>query len=522
MDKLVIEDYDKPYFISYRLKTFEGFTIDARYGALFGSNTRRAADIGVEVRVGDYQLDNTGGEIVFFPFAEGLPTDPAAPIDDNLKALKNALWLSTDKVYKKAIYDFLQRKGKKVYEAEDKKIPSFSREKAESFTGKDIPLSFDKDKWEKRMRHLSRLFEKYPNAMQSRVSLKAEKQINYYVNSEGSRIVEEDVLFNLQAEAMTKAEDGMLLENHRTFYAPSADKLPDMKTLEKELREMTAELIALKNAPVADPYTGPAILEAQAAGVLFHEAVGHRLEGERQDNEDEGRTFKGQTGKRIIPEFLDLLDDPTLESFENISLNGHYAYDDEGVKSRRVSLVEKGILKSFLMSRHPIEGFDKSNGHGRAASTRKPIARMGNTILISHKTSSRERLKEMLIELIKKQKKPYGMIIRDMDGGSTNTSTYGYQAFKGIPRIVLRVFPDGREELVRGVELVGTPLTSINKIVATSDKSAIFNGYCGAESGYVPVSAIAPAVLMKELELQRKKQDKERLPILPSPFNGGK
>jgi len=520
MQGLYIEGYEKPYYISYQLKLTRSNSIEARYGSIFNKGEKTHAEIYVEVRVGSYELDNSGKETFDFFFNESMPLDPSAPLDNELTALKNALWISTDSCYKKAVSDYLQRKGKKIYEAEDKKIDSFSREDKSIYSAASGKFDFDANEWESRTKEISLLFKDHPHILQSKVFIKAETVTRYQVSSEGTRIADDDAIFNLMIEGVCKAEDGMLLDNHRTYYAADSAHLPSMQTVSKETLDMIAELEALRSAPALDPYTGPAILDAQAAGVLFHEAVGHRLEGERQDDEEEGRTFKGQIGQPILPEFLDLIDDPTMADFGEIGLNGHYSYDDEGVKAQKVVLVEKGILKNFLMSRSPIEGFNKSNGHGRAASTRKPTARMGNTLLISHNAVSYAELKKRLLQLIKKQNKPYGLVVRDMDGGSTNTSTYGYQAYKGIPRIVFRVFPDGREELVRGVELVGTPIASINKILATSDTSDVFNGYCGAESGYVPVSAIAPALLLQELELQRKKEEKERLPILPSPFNG--
>jgi len=253
--------------------------------------------------------------------------------------------------------------------------------------------------------------------------------------------------------------------------------------------------------------------------VIFHEAIGHRLEGDRQEDEKEGRTFKGQVGKKIIPEFLSVFDDPTLARFGGQTLNGHYAHDDEGVPGQRVVLVDRGVLRSFLLSRKPIEGFAHSNGHGRGAAGSAPMSRQGNLIIEAHAAVPAARLKQQLIALARQQGKPYGLLLKDISGGSTNTSNYGYQVFKGKPRMVYRVWvDDGREELVRGVEMVGTPLSSVNRIVAAGEARGVFNGFCGAESGYIPVSTIAPAVLINEIELQRSERSKERPPLLPSPW----
>jgi predicted Zn-dependent protease len=270
---------------------------------------------------------------------------------------------------------------------------------------------------------------------------------------------------------------------------------------------------------VIDPYTGPAILAPEATGVLFHEAVGHRLEGERQDDDKEGQTFKGQVGKRILPGFLTLVDDPTVPRLGATPLNGQYGFDEQGVRAERTVLVKDGTLQTYLLSRKPVKPFTHSNGHGRSQGGQPPVARMGNLFVLSSKAMPADELKRMLVEEAKRQGKPYGLLIRDITGGNTNTMSYGYQAFKGTPRLVYRVDVEtGKEELVRGVELVGTPLSSLNKVLATADDPKVFNGFCGAESGYVPVSTVAPSALIGEIELQRVARANERSPILPAPW----
>jgi TldD protein len=222
----------------------------------------------------------------------------------------------------------------------------------------------------------------------------------------------------------------------------------------------------------------------------------------------------------VRPFFLSILDDPTRHSLGPVSLNGYYRFDDQGVPGQRTMLVDKGILKSFLLSRAPVQGAPpRSNGHGRSSPGRDPVARMSNLIVESTKTLSWPKLKEALIAEARRQDKPFGLVIRDVTGGNTDTSSYAYQAFKGQPRLVYKVdAKTGEETLVRGVEIVGTPLSSINKIIATGDVRRVFNGYCGAESGYVPISTVAPTVLVSEIELQRTRKDTGRPPVLPSPW----
>ncbi len=220
----------------------------------------------------------------------------------------------------------------------------------------------------------------------------------------------------------------------------------------------------------------------------------------------------------MLPTFLSVEDDPTLSSLEGIELSGRYEYDEEGQKARRTELISNGILKQFLMSRMPVKGFQHSNGHGRAQEGLMAVGRQGNLIVRSTKTVPDSQLRQKLIEEIKKQKKSYGLYFEDIAGGFTLTLRNMPQAFQIMPLMVWKVYPDGRpDELVRGVDIIGTPLTVLNRIIVTGQKMDVFNGECGAESGSVPVSASAPAILFSEVEVQKMAQGHERPPVLPPP-----
>jgi predicted Zn-dependent protease len=223
-------------------------------------------------------------------------------------------------------------------------------------------------------------------------------------------------------------------------------------------------------------------------------------------------------GTKVLPEFLSVVFDPTRRKMGSIDLNGWFDYDDEGIKARPVTVVENGVLKTFLLSRSPITGFDHSNGHGRRQAGLEVVARQSNLIVESTRSVSDAKLRQMLIDEAKKQGKPYGLYFREVTGGFTNTGRQGLQAFKVMPIVVYRVYADGRpDELVRGADIVGTPLESFSKILATGDKADVFNGYCGAESGSVPVSAIAPAILVSAIEIEKRSKSQERPPLLPMP-----
>jgi predicted Zn-dependent protease len=522
-ERLKLASYEAPYFVAYQVKDVTRHEVGGRYGALFDDAQRRDRDVFVDLRVGSYAFDSSGAdEHTLLLGGEGpswyAPKD--APLEGDTTALRNALWLATDERYKEALASYFKKKSREVYRQSDPdRPPSFSREQPVQHVDPRRPFPFDRERWRRVVREATALFKDHPDVFDSSVKVVAEKQVRWFASSEGAQLVTEQIVYGLHVAAVARALDGQLLENGRDFYARSETALPAPATVRAAVLKLIGELEALRRAPAIDPYTGPAILEAEATGVLFHEAVGHRLEGERLDDDKEGQTYKGQVGQRVLPPFLSVVDDPTLESVGGVTLNGTYRFDEQGVPARRTVLVAGGKLEAYLLSRKPVKPFERSNGHGRSQGSRPPMARMANLVVESSRRVPMAELKQQLMAEARRQGKPYGLVIRDITGGNTNTASYGYQAFKGTPRLVYRVdATSGKEELVRGVELVGTPLTSVNKVLATSDEVRVFNGYCGAESGYVPVATVAPATLVGEIELQRVARANERSPILPSPW----
>jgi len=522
--KLRLPGEDAPYFIRFLVRDYDNYDLSARFGAMYDDSYQRVRQGAVEVRVGSYQFDNTADDSTdkLFDFDNFDHYQPPvyAPLDDDVDAMRATMWLQTDARYKQALAALHKKRGARVTNVvEDEKLASFSREKAARVVDPPVVLSLDRAKWSDRLRRISALFKRNPEIFDSQVKLSADHQTRYIVTSEGTALVNERLIYSLQLTATARAPDGLLINHFKSFYGATEAELPDEAALAQVAGQLADEIKRLCKAPMLDPYNGPAILLPEAAGVFFHEALGHRLEGERQNDDKEGATYKGQLGKPILPVFMSVLDDPTLNKVGKVSLNGHYDFDDEGVASRPVTLVDHGILRNYLKSRTPVKGSPASNGHGRSEGTLDPIGRMANTIVRSDKVVSYDKLKEMLLAEIRRQKKAFGLIIADISGGQTNTTTYDFQAFKGMPRIVYRVDgKTGEETLVRGVEFVGTPIGSLNRIEAASDQTAVFNGYCGAESGYVPVSTAAPALLISEIELQRTRRALERPPLLPAPW----
>jgi predicted Zn-dependent protease len=522
--KLRLPGEDGPYFVRYLVREYDDYDIGARFGALFEDNYQHVRQGAVEVRVGSYQFDNTADDSSekAFDLDDYDRYEPPvfAPIDDNIDAMRATMWLQTDARYKQALAALHKKRGTRVTKmVEDEKMPSFSHEKAARAIDPPITLKLDRALWGERLRQVSALFKAFPEIFDSQVKMSVDHQTRYIVTSEGTELVSERLIYSIQLLASSRAPDGLLVNHFKSFYGSRESELPGEAELRRTAAQLADEVKRLRGAPMLDPFNGPAILLPEAAGVFFHEALGHRLEGERQNDNKEGATFKGQIGKPVLPAFVSVLDDPTLAKVGNVSLNGHYGFDDEGVIARPVTLVDHGILRNYLKSRTPVKGSLESNGHGRAEGTLDPIGRMASTIVRLDKVVSYAKLKEMLLEEVRRQKKSFGLIIADISGGQTNTTTYDFQAFKGMPRIVYRVdATTGEETLVRGVEFVGTPIGSLNRIMAASDQTAVFNGFCGAESGYVPVSTVAPAVLISEIELQRTRRALERPPLLPAPW----
>jgi len=504
-----------PYFLSYSVSDAGAVVIRAQAGALVDSSTNRVRIADVQLRIGDPKLDNTHGT-----HRASAVTSAALPLNDDREALGRSLWLATNAGYGKALDSYMRVKTEaEVHAKEEDSSPDFSQEAPQVSLGKPAPpVKVDRAAWEQRVRSLSLVFRDYPDVNLSMVVFSAQNETDYYASSEGSQVVAPHLQARLVAVAMTRADDGMDLFRAQTFEAETAEGLPTEAEMEAGIRELGTSLEALRQAPVTEPFDGPAILSGRAAAVFFHEVLGHRLEGQRQRGTEEGQTFTKEVGKEVLPTFLSVADDPTLTTYGKTWLSGNYEYDDEGQKARRVELIQDGVLKTFLMSRLPIASFGASNGHGRAQTGKVPTGRQGNLIVTSTKMEPESKLRKQLIDEAKKQGKPYGLYFEDISSGFAVTQRSSPQAFQVIPLVVWRVYVDHRpDELVRGVSIVGTPLAAMKSIVATSDKYEVFNGECGAESGTIPVSAVAPAMLVSTMETQKQAQGTARPPILPIP-----
>jgi len=508
-----------PYFLSYEIVETHSVIVSGSFGTLTNSSENKRRQLHVDLRVGDYAMDNTRQ-------MRGRTSNPLdrfsnipMPIEDDPAAIRNVLWYQTDKKYKKALEDLTTvRTNSQVKVQQEDNSADFSTETAQQFVEATVPLAVNRQVWEEKVRRYTAPFQRFGNLYQAVATLSANQDTRWFVSSDGAAIQTSQTFYRLYVAAYSKADDGMELPRFESYFSFTPAGLPDDATVLRAVNKMIVDLESLRKAPVVDPFTGPAILSGRATAVFFHEVFGHRIEGHRQKSETEGQTFRKMVGQPILPDFLSVVFDPTMRQYAGVDLVGSYDYDDEGVKARRVTAVDDGVLKNFLMSRSPIDGYPTSNGHGRAQPGFTPVARQSNLLVLNTKAISRGQLKTLLLQEIKKQGKSFGLLFDEIEGGFTLTGRTIPNAFNVLPIMVYRVYPNGREELVRGVDLIGTPLTVFSKILAADDEAAVFNGICGAESGGVPVSSTAPAILVSQIEVQKKLKSQERAPILPAPF----
>ncbi|MDD4921351.1 MAG: TldD/PmbA family protein [Bacteroidales bacterium] len=509
------------YFIAYRLIDIEAISLSGTFGSISGGEPTHNRFLQVQTRVGDYHSDNSH-EMKNADYSSDYE-NKQVPFEDGASSMEDILWQKTDESYKNAVQKYKQIKANSaVTTASEDKSPDFSRQKADINYEKPIhlkDLKIDVKKWEELLTRLSSLMNSNKDIKSGGISFSCEVQRRWFYNTEGSSNAENAVSFRLFVNMAAMTEDGMDLPLFKSYFAFKAEDLPTEKELSKEILSMGSLLSELKKAPLAEPYSGPSILSAEAAGVLFHEFFGHRVEGARMKQDGDAQTFKKKIGEKVLSEKISVTYDPSIRTFQGQALNGSYTMDDEGVRGQRVEVVKDGILNGFLMSRTPLEGFPESNGHGRSAYYyNTPVTRQSNMFIKSSQPLSNDSLVGRLKKELKTSGKEYGYLFCSVSGGFTTTGRYTPNAFNVTPLVVYRIYADNRpQQLVRGVNMIGTPLSVFSQILECGDDYQIFNGTCGAESGGIPVACIAPALLVRQIETQKKPKTGAIPPILERP-----
>jgi len=501
-----IPRHPRPYYLSYLVRDEESWRFHAKYGALKSDTLDRKRNALVDVRVGSYRTDQVrdGGledndkEAESYGYVD-------LPFGQQLDGVRHGLWRLTDARYREAVETLLHKESHELtYRNPNRHFKAFEQRPARvDMAWRELP-AVDRDYWTAYVERASAVPKRFHDIKDSNVELHVDHDYRIFVNSEGARQLQCSATWSLECYLWLLTEQGDGLPWTVRHMVSDPDELPVAKQFHREIREAVGKLRRLAGAPTVRSFSGPALLEPVPSGLLMHEAVGHRLEGNRLLASGEGQTFKDSLNQPILPAFLSMRDDPSVERFEGRSLVGHYRYDDEGVEAQEARLVTRGELSGYLTSRTGIIKNHRSNGHARSAYYQRPISRMGVLFVESENGLGDRELKQKLLSEIRRQQVPFGVRIIEATSGETATDAYNFQAFLGEVNLAAKVFPDGREEWIRGVNFVGTPLNAIRSIVAAGKRQELDNAYCGAESGYVPVSTISPALVVSELELQSK------------------
>lgn len=494
-----------PYFISFRVTDEKKVDIMSQMGTAASRDNRQRL-LYTQVRVGSPDLDATSGG--GFNRTDWM----MLPLDNNSKSLRSVIFQNVTKSYDNAVSQY-KRYMKNIERGTVKRdsFPSFASAPVEQYYEEPLPTeryAINTEKWQDRLNEVSSLFRDDPDMKDGFARLEFYVQRKYVVNSEGTMVVQNRRIYELSIGSSVETDDNEICPLLQNYCSYSEEGLPDLEKMKATALDLIQRLKLLKKAPKAEAYSGPAILSGEASGVFFHEIFGHRIEGGRTINTEGG--FDGKIGQQVLNPSLTVLSDPTVSTYHGITLHGNYLYDDEGVKAQRVVNVKDGILREFLMSRKPTKDFKQSNGHARADAEKMPVARQSNLIIETSQPHRENELKEMLIREVKRQKKEYGYYFRSVSNGWTTTGgNNSINSFNVVPTEVYRVYADGRPDLmVRGVSLIGTPLTMFSNIKAAGDSLRSFPGYCGAESGWTPVSIVSPMIYVSQVETQQKQSRK--------------
>ncbi|MCE2438765.1 MAG: hypothetical protein J4F39_04980 [Candidatus Latescibacteria bacterium] len=553
MKELQLEDLERPYFISYHVHELKSRSSSATFGSLLTSQKSRSRTLTVEVRVGDYALDNTN----FRAFAFGgtgvvrmRGTSVGMPLEENYTELRRRIWLATDGAYKKALEDLARKRAALQNKTRTEEISDFSREAPATEVDEMAPAVLDLDAMERRARHLSALFREIPDIHTSRVRCSGSNTTVHYINSEGSSFTRTSSLLAFTAVAATQAPDGMALQDFVAMYARSTDGLPDDNELAARIGALGQRLRKLRLAPVVERFTGPVIFSGQAATELFNQGFVPFLLSTRRaltDNPDYERfypqkkenPYMDRIGVRVLPDFLSVRAAPLTDVYKKRPLLGGYRVDDEGVPARHTRLVSQGVLETLLTTRTPVRGIERSTG-----SRRGPGVAPSNILVEPEKGLSDEQLRKEFFKLIKRQKKEYGYIVTHIANPLYNlveardayyvTDPSSGEIKVENPIYVYRVYLDGRKELVRNAQFAGIGAYTFKDIVQVSATHAVYtvpfrsqddsSPFSGSLRGRpVLTSIVTPRmVLFEDITLKPPTGEIAKAPVSPHPFFAGR
>ncbi|MCW5976968.1 MAG: hypothetical protein KIT09_02770 [Bryobacteraceae bacterium] len=540
---LQLAEMEKPYFIEYALDDVRSFSVSATLGALVAKDGNHFRVPRVSVRVGSYEFDNTNYALSGM-FSRGAGMQP--PLDANVPALRTAFWLATDGAYKGALEAIARKRSALKNVAGGEQLDDFWPAEPVTILLEAAPRPADDEWWTARVKELSAIVGAVRAVTSSRVNFEDTQSVSYIANTEGTRVRYPDNLQTLRIRAEGQAPDGMIVRDAVALGWLEDRARPGESEARRQAEMVARNVAALAEAPVGEAYAGPVLFEQEAAAQLLAQLLAANLAAPRRPVSEPGRPapfqaseFEGRIGARVLPEWMDVVDDPTQKEWRGRPLFGHYAVDMEGVVPKPLKLVEKGVLKDFLLTRQPVKGRSGSNGRARIPGRHGAnAAAIGNLFVKADKTSTSGELRKQLLELCGQRERPYGMVVRKLDfptsagpdeirqwaGGDRG----GSQNLFSRPVLAYRLYPDGREELVRGLQFRGVSTRLLRDIVAASDETWLFE-YLGSlaplsmmgAGGYVTAGAVvAPSLLFDDVELVRGEQELPRLPVAPPPARG--
>jgi TldD protein len=495
--QLKMDQVDPPYYIEYRVNDVDDYAAEAAFGALRENQRVRYRVIRVVVRIGDYKQDSYYGI--------GMGETNILPLDDDPIALRHQIWLATDDAYKEAVQALTEKQAAlKQFSAEASPVDDFAKAPVVSMLEPTVTLQVDEPAWKKTIEDATALYRQYPDVQTVSASLRFSAVNEYLVNSEGTVTRTGKKTYSVQLNSTAQAPDGMRLSRNPFWMVAKPEELPTHEKLMAESKKMLDTVTALRQAPIVEEeYRGPVLFAPDAANDVVASLVGANVLGRKPQLGRPNRTtgaFATSYKTRVLPNFLTVVDDPTLKDFEGKSLVGNYDVDDDGVKAQPVKLIDNGTLVNYLVSRQPIRDFPSSNGHGRAGAGMFPAPSLGVLVVKSSDPQSPEALKQQVVQMITEQSKPYGYRVETLGPGNT-------------PRLLYRIYPDGHEELVRGAVFNELDVRALRSDLLSVGNDPLVSNRAGG----IATTVISPSLLFDELEVKRADTSKDKLPDYPPP-----
>jgi predicted Zn-dependent protease len=500
---LQLKDFQKPFFIQYRIEEIDSFETKAEFGAASNSRRTHGRVARVTVRVGDYKTDSSGGR--------GDGAVQLAALDDDPIAIRSALWMTTDQAYKSALAAYAQKQSELKQVETPPQADDFSKETPVISLAEPLKLKVDEHAWEIRVARSSGLYrtdatvkDGQRDVQYSLGSFSARVTTTWLVSSEGAIVRKSAAGYQEVFGVGTQAADGMRLERSYSTTGTTLKELDAPEAFEKHAVALIASLTDLRKASlVEEEYHGPLLMSSDAGADTLRDLVASGVVATRPRLGTEARTngpFASSYHARVLPEFFDVVDDPGLKSYNGKGLVGAYDVDDEGVPAQAVKVVVAGKLENYLIGREPVRDFPQSNGHARAGLAAAPRPAIGVLQVTAKDGVTDEELNSKLLALAK-------------DRGLKNVYYVATLGGKLVPRLLYRVTPDGKRELVRGAEISDLDNRALRSGVIAAGKQL----WVANQLGEVPETVLAPALLIDDVTIRRANKKNDKLPFYPPP-----